>query len=56
MDICVLREMIEKKEISDINWADSASQLADCLTKLGASSAKLLDVLSGDMDDYYLLF
>ena len=43
VDICMMRNMLSSKEISDITWVDSQSQLADCLT----SRAKLLTVLSG---------
>ena len=45
VDICLMRNMLSSKEISDITWVDSQSQLADCLTK-PSSRAKLLTVLS----------
>ena len=41
IDIAVLDEMLEKKEINNVSWVDSSSQLADCLTKRGASTEKL---------------
>ena len=41
-----MREMLEKKEIANIEWVPT-EQLADCLTKKGASSRKLLQALSG---------
>ena len=47
MDISVLREMIEKKELSKVEWVPTERQLADCLTKKGASSRKLLMALVG---------
>ena len=45
VDVCVIREMLEKKEIESINWCPSNRQLADCLTKSSASSTKLMSVL-----------
>ena len=44
-DVCVIREMLEKKEIESINWCPSNRQLADCLTKSSASSTKLMSLL-----------
>ena len=41
----VIHEMLEKKGIESINWCPSNRQLADCLTKLSASSTKLMNVL-----------
>ena len=40
-----LRQMVDKKEI-EIRWIAGKSQLADSLTKHGASTKLLLDVLS----------
>ena len=40
--------MIEKQEVKSVLWCDSSSILADCLTKIGASSEKLLHVLKGE--------
>ena len=37
--------MIENQEVKSVSWCDSSSQLPDCLTKVGASSEKLLHVL-----------
>ena len=47
MDVSVLREMLEKGELMKVEWVTSELQLADCLTKKGASSRKLLQALSG---------
>ena len=44
VDIARIREMISKAEI-DLTWVPGHQQLADCLTKRGASSTKLLEVL-----------
>ena len=38
----LLRETINKKEITKINWIENKYQIEDCLTKYGASSEKLL--------------
>ena len=47
MDISMLREMLEKKELHSVEWVPTERQLADCLTKKGASSRKLLQTLAG---------
>ena len=44
VDVARLREMIELREIHMI-WVDTENQLADALTKAGASSARLVEVL-----------
>ena len=48
VDVCIIREMTEKQDVKSVSWCDSSSQLADCLTKVGASSEKLLHVLKGE--------
>ena len=45
VDIARLREMVSEGEIN-VSWVEGKDQLADALTKRGASTAKLLDVLS----------
>ena len=44
VDISALREMQENGEVN-FRWLNSSCQLADALTKKGASKQKLLDVL-----------
>ena len=46
IDVCILREMLYKKEIKNIRWVESKHQLADCLTKSGSSRSVLLTVLN----------
>ena len=46
VDVAILREMLERKEVQDIEWINSSQQIADSLTKLGASSTKLLNTIS----------
>ena len=41
IDIAVFDEILEKKEINNVSWVDTSSQLTDCLTKRGASTEKL---------------
>lgn len=41
IDIAVLRDMLERGEIGEVCWVDTVSQLADCLTKRGASTGRL---------------
>ena len=45
VEIASLRERIEQKEIS-LQWVNSTEQIADVLTKTGASCSELLSVLS----------
>ena len=47
IDISIMREMVEKKEVAKVEWVSTEKQLADCLTKKGASSRKLLQALRG---------
>ena len=47
IDISILREMLHNREISSIEWIDSDKQLADPLTKGGASTNKLIEALNG---------
>ena len=44
VDIGRLREMVQQNEIL-IEWIDGRLQLADVLTKAGASAARLVGVL-----------
>ena len=48
MDIAILREMLGKGEIDKVEWIPKEQQLADCLTKKGALSKKLLQALNGN--------
>ena len=48
VDVCIIREMLEKNEISLINWCTSQKQLADCLTKATSSPTKLINILKRD--------
>ena len=45
IDIAAVKEMMQKGEISDVNWIEASYQLSDCFTKKGASSKKLINVL-----------
>ena len=44
VDIARLRQMEENGEIT-VSWVEGKNQLADCMTKSGASTSNLLDVL-----------
>ena len=48
VDICVIKDMIEKEEVKQITWCDSRFQLVDCPTKVGASGNKLIHVIQGN--------
>ena len=45
VDMAALEEMLEKKQINSVSWIGTSSQLADCLTKRGASTEKLREAL-----------
>ena len=45
VDVARLREMVAEKEIC-VNWVNGKSQVADALTKRGASSVSLIEVLN----------
>ena len=47
IDICVLRDYLNNKELNDVCWVDTSQQLADPLTKMGANTAKILQVMEG---------
>ena len=44
-EIALLWEMINKKELTKINWTENKYQIADCHTKYGTPSEKLLNTL-----------
>ena len=48
IDICVLRDKMRCKEINSVRRVESRNQLADSLTKFGASMDMLCEVLNGD--------
>ena len=48
VDICIIREIIKKREVKQITSCDSRSQLADFLTKVDASCTKPIHVIQGD--------
>ena len=50
VDVCIIREMLEKKGISSVNWCTSKTQLADYLKKARASTSKLISVLNRECD------
>ena len=45
LEISGIKELMEKNIVKEVKWQTSHTQLADCLTKRGASSAKLLQFL-----------
>ena len=46
IDISVLKNMLENEELKEVSWIDTSKQLADCLTKRGASCEKLRAAVS----------
>ncbi|XP_076049720.1 uncharacterized protein LOC143030456 [Oratosquilla oratoria] len=47
-DLAVLRDMLEQGEIAEATWVETSQQLADCLTKKGASTERLRAAVSWD--------
>ena len=41
IDISVLKDMLHNVELQEMTWVDTLRQLADCLTKRGASFERL---------------
>lgn len=48
IDVCVLRDFLEKELINNFQWISSDLQLANCLTKQGASDKNIIDVLNSN--------
>lgn len=46
LEISSIKELIQTQRVHQVLWSDTKEQLADCLTKKGASSAMLLKALS----------
>ena len=50
LDMCALKEMLEKEEVNSISWVSADGQISDSMTKRGASPLTLQQVLcSGRM-------
>ena len=45
INICTIKETLMKQEIHETKWINSTQQLADVLTKSGANTSLLLNVL-----------
>jgi len=45
MDIAAIKESLDRSEISTVKWVPGEEQLADCLTKRGASGYHLMRIL-----------
>ena len=46
IDIAVMQDMLDRKEVTSVKWVNTDDQLANCLTKRGASPLRLLEVLA----------
>ena len=53
IDIAILQESLEKGELEDIHLVPSAQNLANVLTKQGASSKTLIETISGSKSFVY---
>ena len=47
IDISLMKDLLHRKEVESVSWVCTSEQLADCLTKRGASTDRLRAVLSG---------
>jgi hypothetical protein len=47
INVAVLRDMLSKRDLASISWVRSTHQLANVLTKRGASGASLLAAITG---------
>ena len=45
IDTSCIREKLVNLELHNVLWVDTKRQLADCLTKIGAPSSDLIEVL-----------
>ena len=45
VDIAAIKQSLGRSEIRDVIWICGEDQLANCMTKRGASSHKLMDIL-----------
>ena len=45
VDIASIKQMMERGEISQVIWINTGCQISDCLTKHGASSIKLMQII-----------
>ena len=48
IDLAILDEMLQRKDINSVSWVETSLQLADCLTKRGASAERLRAAISRD--------
>ena len=53
IDIARIKEMLADRELDSVTWVRSEDQLADCLTKTGASCKNLLRVIAQNSLKYY---
>ena len=51
IELCAIREPLEKEEIHSVTRVNRSNQLADCLTKEGATREKLYNALSGNCNN-----
>ena len=46
IDVASIKEMLVKEKSVQINWIPASEQLANCLTKRGASCHQLMNILN----------
>jgi hypothetical protein len=47
LDVAVLQDMMARHEVESVSWVSTSAQLANCLTKRGASSTGLIASIGG---------
>ncbi len=56
IELASIKEIIGDGLVEAVSWIESENQLADCMTKQGASGERLLSILqSGSVDDAFSL-
>ena len=45
IDVAVLRDMLHRGDVSEVSWVQSSRQLANALTKAGASTSQLVSAM-----------
>ena len=54
IELCKIRESLEKGEIETVIWVNSKDQQADCVTKEGASREKLYEEILENLNSILL--
>jgi len=45
IDVAAIKQMVEKKEVNQVKWVPTQLQIADCLSKRGASCSNMMRII-----------